>query len=136
MNAGDCCPMQLAWEALLAQAHTNHKAQEQVANLVQAHREVIQVQRELAQAQREVAQVNRVMAEAALLTMRWAQGCCEMPCQDDELQAWFHDAHVVAAIAKASVDGYGNAVGESEVLEVPCFGEVALGGGWGLPHHR
>ena len=22
--------------------------------------------------------------------MRGAQGCCEMPCQDDALQAWFH----------------------------------------------
>jgi hypothetical protein len=57
-----------------------------------------------------------------------------MLCQDDELQAWFHDAHVVTAIAKASVDGYGNAVGESEVLEVPSFGDVVLGGGRGLPH--
>ena len=126
MNAGDCCPMQLAWEALLAQAQTNHKAQEQVAHLVQAHRGAIQ---EL----REVVQVSRVIAEATLLTLRGAQGCCEMPCQVDELQAWFHDAHGVAGIAKASVDGYGNAVGECEVLEVPSFGEVALGGGWGLP---
>ena len=43
-----------------------------------------------------------------------------MPCQDDELQAWFHDAHVVAAIAKASVGGFGNEVGEREVIDVPC----------------
>ena len=54
---------------------------------MQAHRDAIQVQRELAQAQREVVQVNRVMAEATLLAMRGAQGCCELPCQDDELQA-------------------------------------------------
>ena len=130
MNAGDCCPMQLAlhwWEALFAQALANRKAQEQVAHLVQAHRGAIQ-------GLREVVQANRVIAEATLLTLRGAQGCCEMPCQVDELQAWFHDAHGVAGIAKASVDGYGNAVGESEVLEVPSFGEVALGGGWGLPH--
>ena len=86
MNAGDCCPMQRAWETLLAQARTNHKAQENIADLVQAHRDAIQVQRELAQAQREVVQVNRVMAEATLLTMRGAQGCYELPCQDDEPQ--------------------------------------------------
>ena len=87
MDAGDCCPMQRAWETLLAQARTNHKAQQNIADLVQAHRDAIQVQRELAQAQREVVQVNRVMTEATLLAMRGAQGCCELPCQDDELQA-------------------------------------------------
>ena len=113
MNAGDdSCPMQRAWETLLAQARTNHKAQENIADLIQV--------------QREVVQVNRIMAEATLLTMRRAQGCCEMPGQEDELQAWYHDAHVVVANAKASVDSDGNAIGETEVMEVP-------GGGRGLP---
>ena len=54
---------------------------------IQVQRELAQAQRELAQAQREVVQVNRVMAGATLLTLRGAQGCCELPCQDDELQA-------------------------------------------------
>ena len=55
-----------------------------------------------------------------------------MPGQDDELQAWYHDAHVVVANAKASVDSYGNAIGETEVMEVPSFGDDVHGGGRGL----
>ena len=61
------------------------------------------------QVQREVAQANRVMAEATLLGIREAQGFCEVPCQEDELQAWFHDAHGVAVMTQATVDGHGNA---------------------------
>ena len=93
--------MQVAWEALLAQTQAN----------------------------RGQAYANRVTADALLgaMPMRGAQGCCEMPCQDDELQARFHDAHVVTATAKTSVDGYGNAVGETEIMEVPGFGDVILG---------
>ena len=119
MSAGDRCPMQLAWEVLLAHAHTNLKAHEQFAMLVQAHREAIQV--------------NRIMVEATLLTMRRAQGCCEVPGQDDELQAWYHDAHAVVANAKASVDSYGNAIGVNEVMEVSSCGDVGHGGGRGTP---
>ena len=61
------------------------------------------------------AQANRDTAEMMLIAMRESQGCHDVPFQDDELQAWFQDAHVGAAIAKASVDGYGNAVGKSDV---------------------
>ena len=42
MNAGDCCPMQRAWGTLLAQARTNHKTQENIADLIQVQREVVQ----------------------------------------------------------------------------------------------
>ena len=90
-------PTQLAWEALLSQAHTNHKMQEQAANLVQlqvevqremfqAQREVIQVQREARKMQRVLAQANRVTAEAMLVAMREAQGSYDGPCQADELR--------------------------------------------------
>ena len=89
--------MQLAWEALLEQARAN----------------------------REVAQANRVTAEAMLLAMCEAQGFCGLPCHDDELAAWFHDADGVAAIAKATVQGCGNANVESEVMEVPGIGVVS-----------
>ena len=77
--------MLVAWEALLAQTQAN-PAQ--------------------AQANRDQAYANRVTADALRLArpLRGAQGCCEMP-QDDELQAWFHDAHVVKATAMTSVDG-------------------------------
>ena len=120
--------MQRAWEALLAQAHTNHKAQEQAANLVhaqqavqqemfQAQREVIQVQREVIQVQRDLARANRVMAEAMLIAMRDA----DVPCHADELQAWVHDAQGGPAIAQTLVVGYGNAAVECEVLKVPGF---------------
>ena len=126
-------PMQLAWEALPAKAHTNHKAQEQAANLVQAQwgvqremiqaqREVIQMQREMIQVQWELAQANRVTADVMLIAMREAQGCGVVPFQEDELQAWFHDVQGVAAIARASVVGYGNAAVGCEVLKVPAFG--------------
>ena len=66
--------MQVAWEALLAQAR---------ANCDQAH-------------------ANRVIADALPFAMR--------------------------------VDSHGNAVGESEVIDVPGFGDVVLGGGRELPH--
>ena len=82
--------MMLAWETLLVQA--------------QANRVTAEAQRGVAQAQREVAQANRVMAEAMLFAMREAKGCYDMPCQDDELQAWFHDAQGSAAVAQASMD--------------------------------
>ena len=75
--------MGLAWETLLVQAQAN---------------------RVTAEAQRDVAQANRVMAEAMFFAMREAKGCHDMPCQDDELQAWFHDAQGAAAIAQASMD--------------------------------
>ena len=86
--------MQLAWEALLAQARTIH-------NLVQAQSEGSQVQQ-------GVTQPFRVTAEAMLIAKRGAQGGGDLPCQDDELLAWYHDAHGVAVIAKASA-GQGNA---------------------------
>ena len=76
-------PMMLAWETLLVQAQAN---------------------RDVAQALRDVAQANRVVAEAMLLAMREARGSHDKPCQDDELQAWFHDAQGAAAIAQASMD--------------------------------
>ena len=84
--------MQLAWEAVLAQAQTNAMVME---------------------GQRELVHIRRVMAEATLLAIREAHGCCEVPGQDDELQAWFHDAHGVAAIANASGYGFGNVHGST-----------------------
>ena len=93
--------MQLAWEALLAQARMIH-------NLVQAQSEGFQVQQ-------GVTQPFRVTAEAMLIAKRGAQGGGDLPCQDDELLAWYHDAHGVAVIAKASA-GQGNAEVECEVM--------------------
>ena len=75
--------MLLAWEALLAQAQVNRVA---------------------AEAQRDAAQACRITAEAMLIALRKAKGCCGVPCQEDELQAWFHDAQGVAAITQVSSD--------------------------------
>ena len=75
--------MQLAREALLAQART--------------YRNPVQAQREGFQMQREAVWANRVTAEAMLIAMRGAQGGGDLPCQEDRLQACFHVAHGVAA---------------------------------------
>ena len=104
-------PMQL-WKGLLARARTNHKTQE-------AWRDV---QLEMILAQRDLAQAHRVTAEAMLTAMREVQACGDVPWQEDELQALFHDAQGVGAIVQASVVGYGNAAVECEVVKVPCFG--------------
>ena len=92
----------------MAQAHTNYKAQEQAANLVQSQREMTLAQREVSPVQWELAQANRATAEAMLIAMREAQGCGVVPCQEDELQVWFHGAQGVVAIAQPSFAGYGN----------------------------
>ena len=84
--------MQVSSGALLAQAHANHSQPH--ANL------------DLALACRFMADTNRAIGEAMLLAMREAQ-YCELQCHDDELQAWFHDAHGVADVARVSGEGVG-----------------------------
>ena len=74
------------------------------------------------------ARANRDTAEMMLIAMREARGCHDVPCQEDELQAWFHDGQRVAAIAQVPLDL------ASEVIDVPGFGDVVLGGGRELPH--
>ena len=71
---GFVADMQVAWEALLAQAQAN----------------------------RDQAHANRVTADALLLAMSKEHGCGEPPF-GDELQAWFHDAREVVAVGTASV---------------------------------
>ena len=53
--------MQVAWEALLAQAHAN---------------------RDQVQANRDQAHANRVTAEALLTALPKAHDCYELPCHD------------------------------------------------------
>ena len=102
--------MMLAWETLLVQAQAN---------------------RDVAQALRDVAQANRVVAEAMLLAMREARGSHDKPCQDDELQAWFHDAQGAAAIAQASMDS----AGEHVAVVMGTSGDE-LGAAGRAPHRR
>ena len=79
--------MEVAWEALLAQA--------------QANRGLAQVALEgNASELEELARASRVMAEVLLVGVTKTHDCCEPVCRD-ELQAWFHDAHEVAAVGSA-----------------------------------
>lgn len=69
--------LQLEWGTLLEQTRANH-----------AH----------ACANHEQAHASQAVAEATLLAMRRCQA--EWLCQDDELYAWFSDAHGVVEVAK------------------------------------
>ena len=78
------------------------------------------------QANCDLACANRITAEALLLAMSQARGCCVMPRHDDELQAWFHDARGVASSGSAfdpADGGIGEAVGCSSAR-----GEEVVGG--------
>ena len=76
--------MQFEWETLLEQARANHAQ---------------------ASANHEQARANQATAEAALLAMRRNQG--KWLGHDDELDAWFSDAHGVAEVAKSLVRSQG-----------------------------
>ena len=82
--------MQVAWEELPAQAQANCGLA-QVALQVNAS-----ALDDLARA------INRIMAEALLMAMSRTHDCCEPPYRD-ELQAWYQDAHEVAAVGTALV---------------------------------
>ena len=83
--------MQVAWEALLVQARTNH-------NLVRSQWEGVQVKQ-------DVTLSNRVSRRrgCSLPCVGWGGG--DLPCQSDELLVWYHDTHGVAATAKTLVPG-------------------------------
>lgn len=89
--------MQVAWEALLAQAQAN----------------------------RDQAHANRVLADALLLAMSKEHDCGEPP-YGDELQAWFHDAREVVAVGTASVL-IGGDVGEASGGNSSCGMEAVVG---------
>ena len=72
--------MQFEWETLLEQARANHAQ---------------------ASANHQQARANQATAEAALLTLRRNQG--KWLGHDDELDAWFSDAHGVAEVATVLV---------------------------------
>ena len=76
--------MQFEWETLLEQARANHAQ---------------------ASANHEQARANQATAEAALLTLRRNQG--KWLGHDDELDAWFSDAHGVAEVATVLVHSQG-----------------------------
>ena len=106
--------MEVAWETLLAQA--------------QANRGLVQVALEVnASSLDELARANRVMAEALLVAMTKTHDCCEH-LRRDELQAWFHDAHEVAAVGSA-LDliggGTGEAVSCSRIVDVEAVGGMS-----------
>ena len=92
--------MQVAWEALLAQAQAN----------------------------RDQAHANRVTADALLLAMSKEHDCGEPP-YGDELQAWFHDAREVVAVGTASVL-IGGDVGEAVGGNSSCGVEAVVGMPW------
>ena len=76
--------MQFEWETLLEQARANHAQ---------------------ASANHEQARANQATAEAALLALRRNQG--KWLGHDDELDAWFSDAHGVAEVATVLVQSQG-----------------------------
>ena len=97
--------MEVAWEALLAQAQAN---------------------RGNAAALEEQARANRVMAEVLLGGMQQG-GCCGVPPGSDERQAWLHDAHGVAAVGEAIV----SAAASVEAFTLCDPGEFVEGGSGG-----
>ena len=104
--------------ALLAQAQANRLLAQ-----AQLDRGLTQVAPEVdASALEEIARAGRVLAEVMLAGMARAPGCGEPICRD-ELQAWFHDVHGVAAVGSAlDLIGGGAAVGKVGPFLGGCHG--------------